>query len=592
MVLGRGHRRRQIRGYPMLCQEGFESREAFSAGLHHIVPQSAVDVDVQISGGQHSAGKIEAAAAVGKLPSCPGSNLHNLSFVQQQHWFLDALPRREQDGSSEGNHVLSRIVTEGISNQESRISLSAGGGAGFWAKLARMAESQSLKPPNSRPCFLMRRYRRAFMFWLAHQQDQGGDHQKQNSQEEKCGVEGNHGRLARDHAEYGGIGLVGGGGKIHSPRHETGARSINHLSRGQVEGGHVRDQVVDVGLCVARHNGGGSGDAYTASEIPHDIEDAGGIAHLLFGNGVMRGGGQGNENKAQRKPLDELRPGYIPVSGVQVEMGEGIHAESGAQQSSGQQLAGFKLRQQGADDGHGDERSQSARQHGHARVQGGIAQQSLQQDGNQHHAAIQAKAQRGHQEDTCGIGAHAEYSQVDHGMPVQQFVNHEQRQSDSGHDGQNQDEMRAEPVVLLALIEHDLQRADSDGQKTDAPVVHAAGLALDIGGIEDEQFGHDQAGDAYRQVDVEDPAPAVTVGNPAAHHRAEHGRNHDSQAPESHGLAPLLGRERLQHNGLGKGLQAAAAGALQHTKNDQEGQIGSHAAQDRSEGEPGNRSHQ
>src|SRR6185437_16662299 len=106
----------------MPCQRGFKTIKAFAAGLHHIVPDTAMNVDVQVSGSQHRAGKIEAAAAAGKLPNCPRSNLHNLSAVQQQQRLLDALPRSEQGGSSKGNHVLSRIVTEAVSSQKPVVS--------------------------------------------------------------------------------------------------------------------------------------------------------------------------------------------------------------------------------------------------------------------------------------------------------------------------------------------------------------------------------------------------------------------------------------------------------------------------------------
>ena len=121
---------------------------------------------------------------------------------------------------------------------------------------------------------------------------------------------------------------------------------------------------------------------------------------------------------------------------------------------------------------------------------------------------------------------------------------------------------RREPVVLLSLVEHDLQRADADDEHADAPVVDLLRFAPQVRRIEDEQLRHDDRRDADRQVDVEHPAPAVAVGQPAAEHRAEDRRDDDAEAPEAHRLAALVGRERFEQNRLRQRLQRAAGRAL------------------------------
>ena len=74
---------------------------------------------------------------------------------------------------------------------------------------------------------------------------------------------------------------------------------------------------------------------------------------------------------------------------------------------------------------------------------------------------------------------------------------------------------------------------------------------------------------AHRQIDVEDPAPTVVIGQPAAEHRTEHGRDHDAESPESHRLAAILWREGFEHHRLRKRLQRAAGRALNHAEEDQ-----------------------
>ena len=130
-------------------------------------------------------------------------------------------------------------------------------------------------------------------------------------------------------------------------------------------------------------------------------------------------------------------------------------------------------------------------------------------------------------------------------------------------------QLRREPVLLLALVEHELQRADADRQHADAPVVDRRDSLPQVRRIEDEQLRHDERRDADRNVDVEDPAPAVVVGQPAAEHRPENRRDDDAEAPEAHRLAAILRRERLEQHRLRQRLQRAAGRALHDAEHDQ-----------------------
>ena len=140
---------------------------------------------------------------------------------------------------------------------------------------------------------------------------------------------------------------------------------------------------------------------------------------------------------------------------------------------------------------------------------------------------------------------------------------------------QGDDKTGAEPVLLLALIQHDLQGAHADNQHPQAPQIdaHAAAVEAEIGRIVEEQRDHEQAGQPDRQVDIEHPAPRVRVGEPAAQGRSQDRGGHDAQPPKSHSLAAFPSGKLFEEHGLGKRLQTAAGGALQDAEEDQRRQI-------------------
>src|ERR1700729_3441832 len=88
--------------------------------------------------------------------------------------------------------------------------------------------------------------------------------------------------------------------------------------------------------------------------------------------------------------------------------------------------------------------------------------------------------------------------------------------------------------------------------------------------VEDEEARHDDGSEADGNVDIENPAPAVTVGQPATEYRAEKWRDNDTESPEAHGFAAILRREGFEKDGLRNRLEAAAARALNHAADDQE----------------------
>ena len=79
-------------------------------------------------------------------------------------------------------------------------------------------------------------------------------------------------------------------------------------------------------------------------------------------------------------------------------------------------------------------------------------------------------------------------------------------------------------------------------------------------------------------VDVENPAPTVVVGDPSAQGGADRRRDDDGHAVHGKSHAAFRGRKRIGENGLLAGLQSAAARALQDAEKYQRAEARSQAA--------------
>src|SRR5262249_36769560 len=137
--------------------------------------------------------------------------------------------------------------------------------------------------------------------------------------------------------------------------------------------------------------------------------------------------------------------------------------------------------------------------------------------------------------------------------------------------------------------------AEAQADQSDSDVVDAeAGfhtLALHVRRIADEKVRQNQRNDSDRDVDVENPAPGIIVGNPAAEPWTDCGRDDDSDSVDSESHTALFERERVVKDGLLARLQSAAAGALQNAEEHQHSQIGGQAAQKRADSKKSNANH-
>ena len=203
--------------------------------------------------------------------------------------------------------------------------------------------------------------------------------------------------------------------------------------------------------------------------------------------------------------------------------------------------------------------------------------------GIKHGAAEQHRTQDEIKEHGGGEVAVLEQLQLENGMRVPPFVKYEGDQRDHGEREKDGDVGGAEPVFLLALVEDDLQEAEADDDQRQADVIDLDVLALDCRAATADlrpPGGEEEGEQADGDVDEENPAPVVIVGDPAAESGADGRGDDDRHAEDGEGLAALLGREGVREDGLFAGAHASSAGALQDAEENEEGQRRREAAEE------------
>ncbi len=145
-----------------------------------------------------------------------------------------------------------------------------------------------------------------------------------------------------------------------------------------------------------------------------------------------------------------------------------------------------------------------------------------------------------------------------------------------GNGGTPRNERIAQPVQLLPAVEHDFKRGQADRHQRQPGAVDAQLLALvqqprgrERGRIPQHHAREKGTQHAHRDVDVEDPAPGVVVGDPATQRWAEHRRAQDGHRVDRHGHPALFAWERIGKDGPHTRLQTTARKALQHAKDHQ-----------------------
>src|SRR6185437_3397163 len=257
-----------------------------------------------------------------------------------------------------------------------------------------------------------------------------------------------------------------------------------------------------------------------------------------------------NKDQSQSHALPDKGPEKIPITDIEVELRQSPHGEGAQEDSGDEQIARADFGHQGAHHRHGNERAESARQHNNSSLQRRISQNGLQQQRNQHRAAVQHKSQNGHQKDAGSVGPHLENRQVHDGVIGREFANYERGETHNSYDAECQDEMRSEPVLFLAFVEHYLKAGNSNSEISHAQEIDFGHLPLDVRRIENENSREKNRKNPDRNIDVKDPAPAVGVSQPSAKYGSQHGSHDNAQPPEAHCFAAVLRGENFHQNCL------------------------------------------
>ncbi len=154
----------------------------------------------------------------------------------------------------------------------------------------------------------------------------------------------------------------------------------------------------------------------------------------------------------------------------------------------------------------------------------------------------------------------------------------------------------AEPVLLLALVEGELETAYAQGNEAkthevDLVVPGPLFAELERGRVFDHAVAEVEGQQADGYVDEEDPVPVEVVGDPAAESGADGGRDDDGHAVDGEGLAAFFDGEGVGEDGLFAGGETAASGSLKDAGDDEKWKAGREAAKERADGEERNAGH-
>ena len=318
----------------------------------------------------------------------------------------------------------------------------------------------------------------------------------------------------------------------------------------------MRRQPRLVDLRAARQHRRHGGDADAAADGPGEVEEPGGVASSRIGTALSATVESGTNVKPMPSPWMKRGQHDVPVARLQRERGHQVHRVGVQRAARHDDPARVDAVEQHPGDRHRDQGGHAARRQHHPRQHGGVAHEDLREQRRQHHDPVERDA-----DDEHGGRRHrerrvAQHPQVDHRLSASQLAHDQRDQRHRRHHPEPHDERRGEPVLALAAVEHELQRghATTSSTRPGTSTRRTAGRSSWVG---EEQPRQHHRGGPDRHVDVEHPAPAPVVGDPAAQRRPDDRREHDADAPDGHRHPALARRERLDHRRLRERHRAA-----------------------------------
>ena len=163
------------------------------------------------------------------------------------------------------------------------------------------------------------------------QQGEERHHKQENhSHNPECFYESHHGGVLLHESIQGGERFVSRSDGVRSVSAEVELHSAKKLESSCVTGCDMSDEMILMQLRAACEEGGHDRDTNAAADVPHEVENAGGIPHSFGLNASHGECHERDEEEAERDALQDLLPEDVPETGIKIEAGELKHCD-GAQ---------------------------------------------------------------------------------------------------------------------------------------------------------------------------------------------------------------------------------------------------------------------
>ena len=390
-------------------------------------------------------------------------------------------------------------------------------------------------------------------------------------------------------------GHVGGLSGVAGVLVEESLAAVEEVVDGGVEEVEFFVEAEDVELFAAFLDGLCDGCADGAAFVAKEREKADGGGSEVFGDVEEGGDVEGGEDHGEAHDEDDARPDDLPGRDGEVESGEPEVAEGEDEETGGHEVAGVDAEAEEAADDHEDDDGEEAGG-GEDEAGGGgvVAEEGLEECGKRDGVGVE-DGESAKDEDAAGAEvAVFEGAEIDEGVGDVEFADDERGEAADEEDGEGLDAVEgvAEPVPLLALGEEDFPGAHGDGEEGEAEgvegLVVGAGLLAgfdDVGGISDDHVAHEEGEEADGDVEIEDPSPAVVVGDVTAEGGSDDGGEERGDAEDGLCGALFFGGEGVEEYALAGGLESAAGETLEDAAGDEHGEAEGHSAHGGGEGE-------
>ena len=280
--------------------------------------------------------------------------------------------------------------------------------------------------------------------------------------------------LAFHHLIHHGERLFRSGDSVEALAHEHGDQAIHHAFEIGIAEVGMAGHVVNVALIFTREVSGQERGADAAAQVSREVGHTGDLITLFSGHADVVERADGNKDKRHEDDLDHAKAHHSLERNLQIDDGHHMQRGGGAKEAdSDEQTRVDFCRQQHTHYGHHDDEHHARWGKRHTGALGRIAETALQELRDEHRCAEEHHAEREREEDRCSEIAIVEQAHVHDGIVVIPLPDEEGDEYRNGEAEERGDEVRREPVIFLALIEHHLQAAEADDDQAEANVVDA-----------------------------------------------------------------------------------------------------------------------